>query len=151
MANRTCPACGHPIIGRIDKKYCSDQCRYLENNKHKHETELPILETNRRLRKNRSILKALCPHGRAVVRKDVMMAMGYDETLFSSLFLSNKKQLYYLCHDYGFTPLIEKGVMKALIISQQPYMRKWDPWKYVRKKTEGAPPSQSISNEASPD
>jgi predicted nucleic acid-binding Zn ribbon protein len=109
MANRKCPVCGNPLTGRIDRKYCSDQCRYLENNKNKYDAERPILEINRRLRKNRAILKALCPIGKSTVRKEVMVAMGYDMTIFSSLFLTTKKQVYYLCYDYGFTPLKEKG------------------------------------------
>ena len=24
---RKCPVCGEPVIGRADKKYCSDECR----------------------------------------------------------------------------------------------------------------------------
>lgn len=108
----------------------------MGNNKNKHDTERPILEINSKLRRNRSILKTLCPVGKAIVRKEVMLAMGYDITLFSSLFLTTKKQVYYLCYDYGFTPLIEKGVEKALIITKQEYMNKWDPWKFVNKKNE---------------
>ena len=138
MINKKCYSCGNPLTGRMDKKYCSDQCRYLQNNKNKYDAERPILEINRKLRKNRSILKTLCPAGKATVRKEVMVAMGYDVTLFSSLFLTTKKQVYYLCYDYGFTPLNEKGIEKALIITKQRYMDTWDPWKFVNKK-DGTP------------
>lgn len=132
MTSRKCPVCGNPLTGRIDKKYCSDQCRYLENNKNKYEPERPILEVNSKLRKNRTILKTLCPAGKATVRREIMVAMGYDVAVFSSLFLTTKKQVYYLCYDYGFTPLLEHGVEKALIITRQEYMRAWDPWKFVK-------------------
>jgi hypothetical protein len=108
----------------------------LENNKNKYDAERPILEINSRLRKNRAILKALCPIGKATVRKEVMVAMGYDMTIFSSLFLTTKKQVYYLCYDYGFTPLKEKGVEKALVITRQEYMNTWDPWKFVNQNNE---------------
>ncbi|CAN5269700.1 hypothetical protein BH09BAC3_BH09BAC3_23650 [soil metagenome] len=134
MTNRKCPVCGSPLTGRTDKKYCSDQCRYLENNKNKHDHERPILEINSKLRKNRSILKTLCPVGKATVRKEVLVAMGYDVSVFSSLFVTSKKQVYYLCYDYGFTPLHEGGVEKALIITRQEYMGAWDPWKFVKTK-----------------
>lgn len=136
MNNKKCLGCGSAVTGRLDKKYCSDQCRYLENNKNKYDAERPILEINRRLRKNRSILKSLCPTGKATVRKEVMVAMGYDITIFSSLFLTSKKEVYYLCYDYGFTPLKEKGTEKALIITKQEYMNAWDPWKFVNRKDE---------------
>ena len=30
---KNCPECGEHIIGRVDKKFCSDQCRASHNNK----------------------------------------------------------------------------------------------------------------------
>lgn len=137
MNTRKCPVCGNPIAGRTDKKYCSDQCRSIENNKNKINAEAPILEINRVLRKNRSILKTLCPFGQATVRKEILDSMGFDVKVFSTIFLTNKKQLYYFCYDYGFTPLIDKGVARALIVSKQPYMNEWNPWRYVKAKDVG--------------
>jgi endogenous inhibitor of DNA gyrase (YacG/DUF329 family) len=134
METRKCPVCNEIITGRTDKKYCSDQCRFIHNNKNKLTAEEPIIKGNMLLRKNRSILKTLCPEGRATVRKEVMDAMGYDFTMFSSLFMTSKKQLYYLCYDFGFTPIIDNGKEKALIISKQDYMNEWNPWKFVKRK-----------------
>lgn len=134
MNARKCPVCGAPLAGRTDKKYCSDQCRYTGNNKIKSETEAPILATNKALRRNRTILKTLCPFGKATVRREVLDSMGYDVKVFSSLFLTSRKQLYYFCYDYGFTPLLDKGVERVLIVSKQPYMNEWNPWKYVKPK-----------------
>jgi hypothetical protein len=128
-----CPTCNNPIVGRADKKYCSDQCRYLANNKNKFQAERPILDINRVLRKNRSILKALCPVGKATVRRDILDAMGYDVRVFSSLFLTSKKQIYYVCYDFAFTPILDNNIEKALIVTKQDYMNSWDPWKYVKK------------------
>lgn len=133
MSQFKCPICGNPFAGRADKKYCSDQCRYLANNKNKIQAEGPILEINKVLRKNRSILKKLCPVGKAVVRKEVLDAMGYDVSVFSSLFLTSKRQIYYICYDYAFTPIVEHNVQKALIVTRQDYMKSWDPWKFVKK------------------
>jgi predicted nucleic acid-binding Zn ribbon protein len=130
-----CPICNNPIVGRADKKYCSDQCRYLANNKNKFQAEWPILDINKTLRKNRSILKALCPVGKATVRRDVLDAMGYDLRVFSSLFLTSKKQIYYVCYDFAFTPILDNNVEKALIVTKQDYMNAWDPWKYVKNNS----------------
>jgi predicted nucleic acid-binding Zn ribbon protein len=130
-----CPICNNPVIGRADKKYCSDQCRYLANNKNKFQAERPILDINKVLRKNRSILKALCPVGKATVRRDVLDAMGYDVRVFSSLFLTSKKQIYYVCYDFAFTPILDNNIEKALIVTKQDYMNSWDPWKYVKNNS----------------
>ena len=132
MTSRKCPVCSSPIIGRPDKKYCSDQCRFLGNNQLKISKDKPILETNRALRKNRSILKTLCPEGMATVRKEILLKMGFNVQLFTSIFVNTQKQVYYICYDYGFTPIRRKGIDKALIVHRQPYMSEWDPWKYVK-------------------
>lgn len=138
MNPRRCPVCGEALIGRTDKKFCSDQCRSVENNKNKLQSERPILETNKTLRKNRSILRSLCPTGMATVKKETMDAMGFDPGYFSSLYLNKKKQVYYFSHDYGFTPLIVKGIKKALIVTKQKYMNAWDPWRYVKTDSSAA-------------
>jgi len=132
MNTPTCPICQAPISGRMDKKYCGDQCRSTANNKKKLETQRILLVTNQALRKNRTILKTLCPQGKATVRKEVLVMLGYDFTLFCSLFMTSKKQLYYMCYDYGFTPINENGVEKALIITRQNYMGDWNPWKFIK-------------------
>ena len=135
MSKLKCPICNNPIVGRADKKYCSDQCRYLANIKNKFQAERPILDINKVLRKNRSILKALCPVGKATVRREVLVAMGYDVRVFSSLFLTSKKQIYYVCYDFAFTPIFDNNIEKALIVTKQDYMNSWDPWKYVKNNS----------------
>ncbi|MBP9926208.1 MAG: hypothetical protein KBF45_09435 [Cyclobacteriaceae bacterium] len=132
--SRKCKSCGTTLVGRVDKKYCSDQCRYLENNKRKQDMLAIVLELNSALRKNRTILKTLCPEGKLVVRKSVLDAMGFRPDLFTSLFMTSAKQMYYLCYDYGYSPLVEKDIEKVLIITRQSYMAKWEPWRFVKNK-----------------
>lgn len=129
---KNCPVCGDSFRGRIDKKYCSDQCRATANNQNRKKSEKAILATNRVLRKNRTILKTLCPIGKATVRKSVLDSMGYDYDIFSSLFMANNGNLYYLCYDYGFSPIVQKGVERALIITRQNYVGTWQPWKFIK-------------------
>jgi predicted nucleic acid-binding Zn ribbon protein len=133
VSKAVCPVCNIPLIGRTDKKYCSDQCRYIANNKIKQKHEQPLLEVNSRLRKNRSILKNLCPEGRAIVRKDILDTMEYDYNLFSSIYVNPKRQIYYICYDYAFTPIVEHEVKKAFIVARHNFVNSWDPWKFIRK------------------
>jgi hypothetical protein len=76
----------------------------------------------------------LCPAGKTVVRKEVLIAMGYEPKFFSSLFLTSSRRVYYICYDYAFTPLLENNVEKALVVSRQDYMGDWDPWRFVKDK-----------------
>jgi len=32
MSIRKCPSCGREVVGRSDKKFCSDECRVFYNN-----------------------------------------------------------------------------------------------------------------------
>lgn len=134
LSSQKCKQCGQPIIGRIDKLYCDDQCRNTYNNKVKRKEEQYIIEINRKLRKNRKILKTLCPVGKATVRKEVMTAMGYDFGVFNGVFKSGKVGVYYLCYEYGFAPIINDGVEKALIIAKQAYMKDWEPWTAIKNR-----------------
>ena len=127
-----CKKCGKSIQGRIDKRFCDAYCRNSFNNKAKRGNEKIISDLNRALRKNRTILKTLSPVGKSTVRKEVMLAMGYNFNVFSSMYRASKTSLYYLCYEYGFSPIIDsRGIEKAVIINKQNYMDDWQPWKYV--------------------
>ena len=107
----------------------------MANNKNKRKLEQPIIEVNAGLRKNRSILKSLCPEGRAIVRKEVLDAMGFAYNLFSSIYVTSKKQVYYISYDYAFTPVIEQEAKKVLIVAKHNFQNAWDPWRFIRNST----------------
>ena len=56
-ANRVCPECGFPILGRAGKVFCSDACRTRFNNNRRKEANQYVLAVNHILRKNRNILE----------------------------------------------------------------------------------------------
>lgn len=125
-----CSACQKPLIGRSDKKFCDVLCRNVFHNKNKSYGEQYIEHTQRLLRYNRKVLKTLSPNGKATVRKDVLDQMGYDFRYFTSVFKSSKN-VYYLVHDYAFSPIWEGDIKKVLIVKRQDYMDKlsFDIWK----------------------
>ena len=129
-----CKHCGNAVHGRLDKQFCDDQCRNTYNNKSKRKDEQYILQINSQLRKNRRILKTLSPVGKSTVRKEVMVAMGYDFSVFSTTYQSKKGGMYYMCYEYGFSPIFQQGIEKALIITKQSYMGNWEPWKLSQNK-----------------
>ena len=143
---RKCPVCGDAIIGRSDKKYCSTDCRFIANNKLKHQSESLLLSTNQALRKNRSIMKTLSPEGGTIVRKTILVKMGFDFRYFTSIFITERRQVYYLSYDFAFTPTYHNGKEKVLIVRVQPYMTAPDPWKYVRHSAPDAMPSDDSTH-----
>ena len=134
METLECSECGKPIFGRLDKRFCDAYCRNAFNNKVTRNDEQYIKQVNAAIRKNRRILKTLSPVGKSTVRQEVMTSMGFNFSLFSSMYRAPKGAIYYLSYEYGFTPIIDpKGIPKAVIINQQSYMEPWDPWKYVNR------------------
>ena len=126
-----CLECTKKLTGRFDKKFCDDYCRNTYNNKVKRISERGIISVNSKIRKNRTILKTLCPSGKATVRKEVMVAMGYDFNYFSSIY-HTKRGVYYLCYEFGFCAIRERNIEKALIIQRQKYMTTYNPWSYAK-------------------
>ena len=55
---KKCPECGEKIIGREDKKFCSDYCRNAFNNRLNKDSKNLIRNINNRLRKNYRILES---------------------------------------------------------------------------------------------
>ena len=129
-----CRQCGQPLQGRSDKKFCDAFCRNAYYNQVKRSDEQYIQQVNRALRKNRKILKTLSPVGKSTVRREVMLAMGYDFSIFSSLYQAPNGNLYYLCYEFGFSPIVDpRGIEKAVIINKQNYMKAWQPWQYLNR------------------
>jgi predicted nucleic acid-binding Zn ribbon protein len=118
----TCQVCGQAFAGRSDKKYCSDQCRAVLNNRKKNADpgERMILDLNRILRKNRSILKMMSPSGKTTTHQDYLVLQGFDFRYHTHQYQTRKGNTYTFCYDYGYLLLAEA---KVLIVNWQPYMQ----------------------------
>jgi hypothetical protein len=118
---KACPECKAILIGRSDKKFCSDQCRYLHNNRLKTDKEKEVIRINSILRKNRTILKRLNPVGKTTVRKEVLVAEGFDFRYYTHTYITGNDNEYHFCYEYGYNFLPNERV---LIVNSQPYMNK---------------------------
>jgi len=125
---RTCTHCGKSIHGRIDKKYCSGECRFEAYKIRKNLNMQSINIVNDILMKNREILKTLCASGNIVVERRTLLALGFDPSNFTSIFITVSRKIYYLCYDFAFSPTMEKGTHKALVVTRWKDLPKFDPW-----------------------
>jgi len=133
LSSNKCLQCSKKLTGRIDKKFCDSYCRNTYNNRHQRSDEAYIKTVNSIIRKNRRILKTLCPMGKATVRREVLESTGYNFIHFSNVYRTNNNTFYYMCYDYGFTPVKEGAKQKALIIQKQDYFDRYklDPWRFI--------------------
>jgi predicted nucleic acid-binding Zn ribbon protein len=102
---KQCPECGEKIVGRSDKKFCSDECRNNFNNKQNSNVTNYIRNVNNLLRKNRRILEELAPDGKSKVHKNKLNEKGFDFKHITHLYKTQKGSTYFYCYEYGYLPL----------------------------------------------
>ena len=83
--NPTCPECGEKIIGRSDKKFCSDACRNAHN--------------------NALILEALNTQDKTKVTKNTLLKHGFIFDYFTGTYTTKSGSTYYYVYDQGYLPL----------------------------------------------
>jgi predicted nucleic acid-binding Zn ribbon protein len=120
---KVCLECGVKIIGRADKKFCSDQCRVSYNNKLNRDETAYMNNVTNILRKNRRILLELNPSGKAKVNRDKMNEKGFDFTYFTSQYKTKEGAVYNFCYEHGYLALENNWyllVVKSESPKQQP-------------------------------
>lgn len=103
--NRKCLECGERLMGRADKKYCSDHCRNAYNNKRNKDATNLIRNINNRLRKNYRILEKLNPGKKAKTTKTRLVDQGFDFEYITSRYTTKNGKAYYFVYDLGYLPL----------------------------------------------
>ena len=102
IEEKNCLECGSKIIGRADKKFCSDQCRVSHNNKlNSNETNF-MRNVNNVLRKNRRILIDLNTTGKSRVSREKLQEKGFDFNLFTSTYTTKEASVYHYCYEQGY-------------------------------------------------
>ncbi len=116
-----CAQCNEKISGRTDKKFCSDQCRFIFNNNKKQKSGVykEVNEINKLLRKNRSILFGLNPDGTTHIKAASLIKLGFDFRYFTSYYKTKSANLYFLVYDVGYCYTSDD---KIRIINLQEYM-----------------------------
>jgi len=104
---KPCMACGKPIKGRSDKKFCDDYCRNVYNNDLKSGSNNYVRNINNGLRKNRRILEECVAVAEETGKttKDKLLHKGFQFKYFTHTYTNKKGSLYYFCYDYGYLPL----------------------------------------------
>ena len=83
---RTCLQCHKRIFGRQDKKFCSNQCRSLYNNRAENEHLGYVRRINQALRKNWIILTELTQEKVPVlITREALIERAFDFSLHTGL------------------------------------------------------------------
>jgi hypothetical protein len=89
---RLCPVCGDEIIGRVDKKFCTDQCRNTFNNERYSSDNVLALNTS----------------GKTKVKRSKLLREGFDFNYFTGIYETQKGGRYHLIYDQGYLVLSDE-------------------------------------------
>lgn len=99
---KTCLECNEKIVGREDKKFCSDGCRNAYNNKINKDSTNYMRNINNKLRKNYRILLALNPDGKSKTTRLKLISKGFDFDYFTNILNTKTGNTYYFLYDQGY-------------------------------------------------
>ncbi len=103
--DRFCLECSEKIVGRIDKKFCSDYCRNSFHNKLNKDSKNLMRNINNILRKNYRILEKLNPEEKTKTSKTKLLAEGFNFQYFTSIYTTKVGKTYYFIYNQGYLPL----------------------------------------------
>ena len=103
--NKTCLECSDKIVGREDKKFCSDGCRNSYNNKINKDSTNFMRNVNNKLRKNYRILSALNVDGKSKTPRTKLLSKGFDFEFFTNILNTKTGNTYYFLYDQGYLAL----------------------------------------------
>jgi len=85
-AQKKCLECERSVFGRANKKFCPYGCRNAYNNKNKTAATNYIRNVNNLVAKNRQILLAFNPSGKAKKHRDQLLKKGLDLENFTHIY-----------------------------------------------------------------
>ncbi len=120
-----CLACGKELEGRSDKKFCDSYCKSSYHYK-KTQEEAPRFynKVDNHLRQNRRILKSYNKAGKATIRSQMLLELGFNPNFFTHYWKNNKGDVYLFVYEYGFLKKKENNIEKYILIKWQGYMDK---------------------------
>lgn len=101
----SCSECGQTFKGRADKKFCSDHCRSIFNNRQRRVDNDYVNLVNKVLKRNRQILSTINPTGKVRVTREILLSKGFDFNFFTNVYRTREGSQYFYCYDHGYLPL----------------------------------------------
>lgn len=102
---KACLECSEKIVGREDKKFCSDGCRNAYNNKINKDSTNFMRNINNRLRRNYRILCQLNIDGKTKTTRDKLALKGFDFEFFTNIRQTKTGNTYFFLYDQGYLPI----------------------------------------------
>lgn len=120
QTERKCEECGDVLVGRRDKRFCSDYCRNTFNNRLNEDATRYVRRINAILRKNRRILAKMNPNGKKTVSGITLAEEGFNFHYYTNIYETKKGSLYYFCYEQGYLKMDNDTYM---LVQKQDYVK----------------------------
>jgi len=119
-----CLNCNKELSGRSDKVFCDAYCKSSFHYKKKQGEKKSLFESiDKQLKTNRRLLKLFNKAGKAVVRKEELIAEGFNPKYLTHYWKNAKGEVYLFCYEFGFLEKQENSKPKYVLVKWQDYMQ----------------------------
>lgn len=104
MAINKCKICKKQIIGRSDKKFCSIKCKNYYHTNLRRVTSLEVIEINKILHRNRSILLEIMGKHKTQkkINRIVLEKMKFRFKYHTHILTNSKGKIYNYVYDFAW-------------------------------------------------
>ena len=129
MSSKVCPQCFASFSGRVDKKYCTNDCRAEANRLKRRLARQPTILINEILWRNREILRNLWKDRPTMIARETLISEGFKLPYHTGIHITTKGNIYFICYDFGFQPCNVSGSHMALVVkmTSSPLIDAWLP------------------------
>ena len=120
MSKKSCLECEELLIGRVDKKFCNDQCRNSFNNKINKDANDYVRKVNVILRKNRRILISLMNGDKGKATKEQLLLNGFNFYYYTNIYTTKQGKTYYFIYELGYLELEDE---QYALVKKQEYVK----------------------------
>ena len=117
---KNCLECEELLIGRVDKKFCNDQCRNSFNNKINKDANDYVRKVNVILRKNRRILISLMNGDKGKASKEQLLLNGFNFYYYTNIYTTKQGKTYYFIYELGYLELEDE---QYALVKKQEYVK----------------------------
>ena len=117
---KNCLECEELLIGRVDKKFCNDQCRNSFNNKINKDANDYVRKVNVILRKNRRILISLMNGEKGKATKEQLLLNGFNFYYYTNIYTTKQGKTYYFIYELGYLELEDE---QYALVKKQEYVK----------------------------
>jgi hypothetical protein len=104
-SEKSCIECGTKLMGRVDKKFCNDQCRSVYNNRENRVSGEYFRKVNNILRKNRKILEKLMIGEKTKTTKEKLLLNGFNFYYYTNIYTTQQGKQYFFVYELGYLEL----------------------------------------------